>query len=167
MMLKAEYSTRTFRDKLAQLKLNIQNMPTQFDNAMKGKEGQFANQALRQLTIVPGAPVRPIRWKSQRQKRAYFASKGFGKGIPSRRTYAVLKGWKVTYKRDGDGGSVSLINTEPHMRFVQGDDAQPFHLDTGWVQRKDVVDDFVREVNGQVTAVWYGVCDATIKVEKR
>lgn len=166
-MFKVEHSTKSVRDTLAQLQINIQNMPDKLDNALKGREGQLANSALRQITQIPGSPIYPIRWKSQRQKRAYFASKGFCKGIPSRRTYAVLKGWKVIYRRTNDGGSVSLINTEPHMRFVQGDDAQPFHLDTGWVQRRDVVDDFVRETSGQVTDVWYGVCDATIKVDKK
>lgn len=167
MMFKVEHTTKSLSARMAQLQIDIQKMPAKLDNALKGREGQLANEALRQLTRVPGSPIYPIRWKSQRQKRAYFASKGFGKGIPSRRTYAVLRGWKVTYRRTGDVGMVSLINTEPHMRFVQGDDAQPFHLDTGWVQRRDVVDDFVRETSAQVANVWYGVCDATIKVEKK
>lgn len=42
-----------------------------------------------------GEPVRyPIQWDSERQKRAYFASNGFGAGIPYKRTHAMRLGIK-------------------------------------------------------------------------
>lgn len=40
-----------------------------------------------------GKPVTyPIQWDSERQKRAYFATNGFGAGIPYRRTHAMRFG---------------------------------------------------------------------------
>lgn len=40
-----------------------------------------------------GEPVRyPIQWDSERQRRAFFATNGFGKGIPYRRTHAMRLG---------------------------------------------------------------------------
>lgn len=40
-----------------------------------------------------GKPVRyPIDWDSERQRRAFFATNGFGKGIPYRRTHAMRLG---------------------------------------------------------------------------
>ena len=43
-----------------------------------------------------GKPVRyPINWDSQKQRRAFFATNGFGKGIPYRRTNRYRLGWKL------------------------------------------------------------------------
>lgn len=40
-----------------------------------------------------GKPVRyPIQWDSERQKRAFFATNGFGAGIPYGRTHAMRTG---------------------------------------------------------------------------
>lgn len=45
---------------------------------------------------VEGKPVRyPINWDSERQRRAFFATNGFGRGIPYQRTNAYRFGWKV------------------------------------------------------------------------
>ena len=41
-----------------------------------------------------GQPVTyPIQWDSERQRRAYFATNGFGGGIPYRRTGAYERSW--------------------------------------------------------------------------
>lgn len=40
-----------------------------------------------------GAPVRyPIQWDTEKQRRAFFATNGFGQGIPYRRTHAMRLG---------------------------------------------------------------------------
>lgn len=36
----------------------------------------------------------PVRWDSEKQRRAYFATNVFGKGIPYRRTGAYEDAWK-------------------------------------------------------------------------
>ncbi len=42
-----------------------------------------------------GKPVTyPIQWDSERQRRAFFATGGFGKGIPYRRTNRYRFGWR-------------------------------------------------------------------------
>ena len=54
-------------------------------------------QAIQQRMKVPGArPSYPIQWDSEKQRRAFFATKGFGKGIPYRRTGEYQAAWKVT-----------------------------------------------------------------------
>jgi hypothetical protein len=54
-------------------------------------------QAIQQRMKVPGArPSYPIQWDSEKQRKAFFATKGFGKGIPYRRTGDYIAGWKVT-----------------------------------------------------------------------
>lgn len=45
---------------------------------------------------VEGEPVKyPIDWDSQKQRRAYFATNGFGKGIPYQRSHRYQLGWKA------------------------------------------------------------------------
>lgn len=40
-----------------------------------------------------GKPIRyPVQWDSERQRRAYFATNGFGAGIPYRRTHKMRLG---------------------------------------------------------------------------
>ena len=46
--------------------------------------------------LVEGKPVRyPIDWDSPRQKRAFFATNGFGQGIPYRRTNQMVLGMRL------------------------------------------------------------------------
>ncbi len=50
---------------------------------------------VRQRMREEGKPVRyPIQWDSQRQRRAFFATGGFGKGIPYRRTNRYRFSWR-------------------------------------------------------------------------
>lgn len=39
-------------------------------------------------------PTHPIHWDSERQRRAYFATDGFGRGIPSSRTGSERR-WEI------------------------------------------------------------------------
>lgn len=38
-------------------------------------------------------PKRPIRWDSDKQRRAFFATNGFGGGIPHKRTHKYRNAW--------------------------------------------------------------------------
>jgi hypothetical protein len=57
-----------------------------------------------------GKPVQyPIQWDSERQRRAFFATKGFGRGIPYRRTNRYRLGWRLSNQPFG----ASLANRRP------------------------------------------------------
>lgn len=46
--------------------------------------------------LVEGKPIRyPVQWDSPRQQRAYFATNGFGQGIPYNRTNRTVLGIKL------------------------------------------------------------------------
>jgi hypothetical protein len=65
----------------------------------------------------PGQPVRyPIQWDSVRQRQAYFASNGFGQGIPYRRRGRYEQGWKLKANPDG----AELRNSARSAPFVGG-----------------------------------------------
>lgn len=106
--------------------------------------------ALDELT-TPAPPVQyPIQWASVKQQRAFFATNGFGAGIPTQRTGKIRNSW-ISYvkKLDGKGFGFVIENTSPKSKFVYGSLAQdrtqalrfqqPFHANTGWQQGTDTV----------------------------
>src|SRR5690349_11752070 len=57
-----------------------------------------------------GKPIQyPVQWDSERQRRAFFATKGFGKGIPYRRTGRYRLGWRISNQPFG----AKLSNRRP------------------------------------------------------
>lgn len=142
---------------LKQVEFNLERAPENFKNAMRGERGFATNRALAALRTVPGPPIHLIRWTSERQRRAYFASKGFGRGIPSRRGSPpeVIAAWQGEFIPTADGGIMALINDSDHVDFVQGFRAQGFHKDTGYVQLDDATDDFFRDAEGAAVQVYF------------
>jgi len=66
-------------------------------------------------------PSYPINWDSEKQRRAYFATKGFGHGIPYRRGASgqrVHNAWRVV--RSGSG--YALENPLEKALYVYGDE---------------------------------------------
>lgn len=57
-------------------------------------------------------------WTSEKQRRAYFATNGFGHGIPYSRTSTLRWGWE-TY---GHGKTQTVVNRVPYAKYVK--DAQ-------------------------------------------
>lgn len=94
---------------------------------------------VKELRVQPARPKYKIRWQSERQRRAFFASDGFGKGIPYRRTDKLMKGWKVEIEPIQSGAGLILINRVPSAEFVQGSRMQRMHKASGYVPSKKVV----------------------------
>lgn len=69
-----------------------------------------------------GSPVTyPIRWQSERQRRAFFASNGFGKNIPYRRTGKLNASYKIGVTTSAtELPSVYLTNPVSYRKFVVG-----------------------------------------------
>lgn len=161
-----EVDTRQAERLLRAVERNIAQAPSRFRNAMRGEGGRLANRAVSKLSREPGPPIYPIRWASLRQRRAYFATRGFGRGIPSRRSGALLRNWSADFFGDSEGGVVTLSNPVPWMRYVQGDRPQPFHLDTGYVQVSEVVDDFYQEASEKGIEVFFVAADPFTGIER-
>jgi hypothetical protein len=62
-------------------------------------------------------PGYPIQWDSEKQKRAYFATDGFGKGIPYQRDGGTERAWDLQSLEDG----YRLANESQGAFFVFGD----------------------------------------------
>lgn len=117
----------------------VQKTPALVKRGLPRVTRPIDKRMLAELSAEPGPPRYPIRWKSERQRRAYFATNGFGRGIPSRRSGTLNRNWKVKTVFNADGGLIYTENDTPYARYVQGDDAQTFHLDTGWPQAAPIV----------------------------
>jgi hypothetical protein len=145
---------------LEQIRRNFETLKARWQQAMRQVEGnRLAAQSLAKLKTIPGPPRYPIRWSSERQRKAYFASRGFGRGIPSRRTGEIVGAWQGEFVATSDGGTLALINRNPAVQFLQGARVQGFHLDTGWVQIDDVENDAHKEMGDIAVATFYEVGD--------
>jgi hypothetical protein len=72
----------------------------------------------------------PYQWQSEKQRRAYFATNGFGGGIPSKRTYELREGWG--YKPTNYGYRMEIYNSSDHSQYVNGDQQQRGHAADKW-----------------------------------
>lgn len=112
------------------------------------------------LSEEPEKPRYPIQWKSLKQKRAFFATNGFGHGIPYKRTHALSRAWKTTFKLASNRATEwGLVNDNPAAVFVQGKDAQPFHIDR-WAQVKAYEIELTNRVTNATINAWFNTCEA-------
>jgi hypothetical protein len=90
----------------------------------------------KRLRKAPGPAHYPIQWTSEKQRKAFFATDGFGSGIPYQRTDGMIHDWHVRVDRNRGFTSLLVMNDNPAARYVYGDEhglhQQRFHLNTGW-----------------------------------
>lgn len=67
------------------------------------------------LKTPKSRPRYPIQWDSVKQRRAFFASDGFGRGIPTRRTGRSLQ-WQIS----NTGSGYTLSNSADYARYPYG-----------------------------------------------
>lgn len=97
-------------------------------------------------------PSYPIHWDSEKQRRAFFATGGFGRGIPSKRTGELEGGWQVV--RLGDSG-YRLENASAHAKYVTGDAYGQVHsgIHKGrWPIAREVVEQEASKLPDEVEA---------------
>lgn len=117
-------------------------------------------KAVERLATEPGKPRYPLRWKSERQRRYVMAKLRREDNLPYERTHALAEGWRHEAEADERGGRLEVANDSDVARFVQGDDAQPYHLDTGWEQADDVAAELRDEAFFAAADLWYDVTGA-------
>lgn len=101
----------------------------------------------------------PYKWQTEKQRRAYFATKGFGKGIPYTRSGKLADGWKQIE----DGVNSKVVNEVPYVRYVMGADQQRGHAADKWRQWQKVVED---NMKGMIQAMQQAV-DRWIKARQK
>jgi hypothetical protein len=87
---------------------------------------------------VEHGPDNPYKWQTEKQRRAFFATDGFGRGIPTERTGETTNAWMMTTK-DSNWTQVKIENDSPGAFFVQGDGQQRGHKADGWRKVADII----------------------------
>jgi len=82
-------------------------------------------------------PGNPYKWQSDKQRKAYFASNGFGGGIPSKRTGKVNSSWQASV----DPYRKTVFNRLNYARYVMGARQQMGHAADGWRKVAKVISD--------------------------
>lgn len=114
-------------------------------------------QLMADLRVSVPSVKYPIQWTSEKQRRAFFATDGFGAGIPTQRTGKLQAGWRVDTAKT-DGAFFMLVsNPSEKAKFVVGSLAQDrnsalrfmqrFHVNTGWQPAHDTVYFWLDAVN--------------------
>lgn len=76
-----------------------------------------AVQNIRDEMREEGKPiVYPVQWDSTKQRKAFFATNGFGRGIPTKRTGASVNAWKAIAIQDG----AQVSNPLAHIVYLSG-----------------------------------------------
>ena len=89
-------------------------------------------------TRVVHGESNPYKWTSEKQRRAFFATDGFGGGIPHERTHETVNAWTLTTK-DSNWTMVHAESDSPGAHWVQGDGQQVGHKADGWRKVADIV----------------------------
>jgi hypothetical protein len=120
--------------------------------------GPVAGAMLRELSAEPGRPRYPLRWKSAKQRRFVMAKLRRERNLPYRRSHRAARGWICVRDDIQEGvGLIRVENKTRYVEFVQGDSAQPMHLDTGWPQAALIIRRYEPKFEDEIIKVWYKV----------
>lgn len=146
-------------DIIAAITSNLVKLPTLMETAVKRQEGRIKSRLLKQLRTEPGPVKYPIQWSSDKQRKAYFATNGFGNGIPYKRTGKLVKAWRVEFVKSSDGLTLVAENPVKSAKYVIGDAQQPFHANTGWYRADNVIAAETVRAQEVLIQTWYTVTD--------
>ena len=150
---------------------DLQTAPRKFRKLYRTRINALANATLRKLK-APAPKVRyPIQWKSEKQRRAFFATNGFGAGIPTRRTNKLQDGWQIVEESDFTEGLFTIFNSATtrdyftgaivyYEQYVTGTAQQPFHRNTGWNRSQDILADALVDAQDVIIETWWEVNNA-------
>lgn len=149
MRLNAEVAIS--RDLLDELATAAATMPDAIDQYARREVRPFASQWVdRTLRRAPGPAKHPIQWTPSkhpedadkppntrwgyysRQKAKFFATNGFGGGIPYTRSGKFVSGWHVRADYEGGLSSIRVYHEDEVEQFITGRHQQQFHRNTGW-----------------------------------
>lgn len=118
------------------------------------------------FSFEPGEPTYPLRWTSDKQRRAFFATNGFGRGIPAKRhSPPDVSQYEIIERGDRYGGVFTIVPKHDYMPFVIGWPGyegwqQQFHIDTGWPTLAEVTETFDQAseiMSDLIIDEWYNV----------
>lgn len=126
----------------------ISQFPKETAAAFEEVYPPIREQALIDLRRIPARRYwQKEDWASEKQRIAFFATNGFGGGIPHRRTGRLPAGWQMDARVQGVTIHAEIKNTEKGAPYVygslassgQGKYQQRGHIRTGWSKAYTIV----------------------------
>lgn len=119
----------------------------------------------------------PIEWTSEKQRKAYFASNGFGAGIPYQRTGRGAKSWFIKENYSNGSINVSIGSSWDKAKYVYGDldinnptkamrFMQRFHRITGWQPAREKVMFWSTTIQERIVDKLFNTLDRQLKSVK-
>lgn len=104
----------------------------------------------------PGPVQYPIDWTTEKQRKAFFATDGFGSGIPTKRSDDLRTSWVVVVGTQMRTSLITLQNPKSYAQFVYpGSRQQIFHKKTGWGKDFDkYAEDLRRTEDVEIANAW-------------
>ena len=106
----------------------------------------------------PGKKITyPVKWDSEKQRKAFFATNGFGRGIPTQRTDKYRLAWKVKQAkiRGKYISGFQLTNAVKYSKWVGGDaygiNQSRIHQKR-WKVSRDVIDKNIAKLPADLRA---------------
>ncbi len=154
-MIKVDVTVDT--DVLEAISEAAKESPRRMNAAYKKRIKRIRQRILDDLREYPGPAKKPFKWASERQRRAFFATDGFGHGIPYVRTNTLKDGW-TTHIRDKKNSVVfEVVNNAGYSVYVMGDFQQPGHEATGWRWADEIVDKHRDDAVDELILTWSAV----------
>jgi hypothetical protein len=125
-------------DPLENLRILAERMPALATRAFQRRARKMLPRYLAMFMEEPSSPDYPIEWTSDLQRIAFFASDGFGGGIPTVRDHSYINSFEMTLNTRNFDGFMILTNDLPEAIYIGGDLQQQFHANTGWNRIADV-----------------------------
>lgn len=136
----------------------IEQLPRGIQRAYERRfERRIRIPMLEELETEPGPVKYPIEWESDKQRRAYFATDGFGGGIPTRRTKRIIKAWRVVGTISLFEGELTVENQAPAAVYVIGNRQQRFHRNTGWYRHDEITRKYSIKASDELIDLWYSL----------
>lgn len=106
---------------------------------------------LSELRYQPPKVYYPFVWTTEKQRRAFFATNGFGKGIPYNRTSEMVNKWKVDVFISDGAVIMSASNKSNKVKWVTGKKQQPGHFASGWPKHKETLSFWAQATKEEVS----------------
>lgn len=143
--------TLTNANAIGSVEKQIENIRKLLTDVLPKARDAHNDTTLAPYQVAPGSVKYPIQWASPKQRRAFFATNGFGRGIPTVRTNDLQKAWRLVLNTTDGEASFSAVNDSGYEQFVTGAAQQPFHTATGWYQSNALAEQQGKTLGAQVT----------------
>jgi len=139
------YVSIRFKSNIKVVRRNLETLRGAYKKIGKYRLGEIAGKIKTRMQ-TPGKKIKyPVNWKTLKQKLAFFASNGFGGGIPTIRSHKYERGWKSETMVNG----IKVYNKMKGAKYIGGNmrgaGQSPIHQGR-WVLLRNAYDAVIKQL---------------------